>query len=215
MSNLMVEVKNVTKVIKEEKILNNVSMEIERGKIYGVVGHNGSGKSVLFKTITGLMIPTAGEVYVKGKKVDKDNIPSDIGVILDCTGFLPMYSAFDNLKMIASINGIVDDNRVKKVIEMVGLDANSKKHVNKFSIGMKQRLAFAQALMEKPDFMILDEPMNGLDSDGVELFRKIIKDLNEKKGVTILMASHIREDIDSLCNKVYVMNRGVLSVEEK
>jgi len=211
----MIKVKNISKKFGNEEVLKDVSINIEKGKIYGIVGHNGSGKSVLFKTIVGLVLANSGEVYVDGEKIGKDNFPKDIGVILDCTGFLPMYSAFKNLKMIAEIKGIADDNRIKEVIELVGLDPNSKKRVGKFSVGMKQRLAFAQAIMEKPSLLILDEPMNGLDSDGVELMRGLIKKMNEEDGVTVVMASHVREDIDILCDEVYKMNRGILTIEEK
>ena len=135
-----------------------------------------------------------------------------MGVILDCTGFLPSYSAFENLKMIASINKVVSDEEIKELIRKVGLDPDSKKSYRKFSTGMKQRLAFANAMMEKPKILLLDEPMNGLDKRCVDLMRSLILEMNEKMGTTVLMTSHIKEDILTLCNKVYLLEGGELTI---
>lgn len=210
----IISVKNVTKIIKDEKLLDNVSLEIEKGQICGIIGHNGSGKSVLFKHLAGLMIPSEGEITVNNVKVSDGNFPKDVGVILDCTGFLPMYTAYENLKIIASINNTVTDEKIKNVLEEVGLDAASSKKVKTFSKGMKQRLAIAQAIMEDPKILYLDEPMEALDDDMVTKVRKMLKKLNTEKKVTILITSHIKEDIESLCDVVYKIQKGKISKED-
>lgn len=203
-----VKLTNVEKTINEENILNNVNITIEQGEIVGFEGRNGSGKSVLFKLISGIMLPTSGTVEVLGEILKKGNFPRDIGISLDNTGFLPTLSAFENLKVIADIRGIIGTQEIKEYIELVGLNPESKKKVGKFSVGMKQRLAFAQAIMESPQLLLLDEPFSGLDEDGVEFVRKLILQLNKEKGVTVLITSHIKEDIEVLCSKTYHIASG-------
>lgn len=198
-----VKLLNVEKTINEETILKNVNITIEQGEIVGFEGRNGSGKSVLFKMIAGIMIPTKGKIEILGEELKKGKFPRDIGVSLDNTGFMPSLSAFDNLKTIADIRGIIDSDEIKKYIELVGLNPESKKKVGKFSVGMKQRLAFAQAIMESPKLLLLDEPFSGLDEDGVELVRNLIIQLNKKDGVTVLITSHIKEDIQVLCSRTF------------
>lgn len=210
----LIKLENVTKKFKDTKVLENVSIELEEGKIYGFVGINGSGKSVLFKLICGLMIPSEGNIWVDGKSLTNGHFAEGVGILLDGTGFLPRASAMSNLKSIAIINNIIDDNRIRECIEMVGLDPESKKHVGKYSLGMKQRLGIAQAIMERPKILLLDEPMNGLDEDGVIEVRKLLKELNINKGVTILMASHNKEDLSELCEKVYMLKKQNLSLIE-
>lgn len=210
---MIIEVNEVCKKYDDATVLDNVSLEIEKGKIYGLVGRNGSGKTVLMKCICGLIKPTSGEVKVAGKTVGKDvDIPEDIGVIIETPGFIPNYSGFKNLKLLASVRNKISNEEIRKNMEIVGLDPKSRKHVGKYSLGMRQKLGIAQAIMEKPKILILDEPMNGLDNESVAVVRKILKEQAEN-GATIILASHNREDIDVLCDKVYTMDHGVIECE--
>lgn len=206
-----VKLLNVEKTINGETILKNVNITIKQGEIVGFEGRNGSGKSVLFKMIAGIMIPTAGKIEVLDEELKKGKFPRDIGVSLDNTGFMPSLSAFDNLKTIADIRGIIDSNEIRKYIELVGLNPGSKKKVGKFSVGMKQRLAFAQAIMESPKLLLLDEPFSGLDEEGVELVRNLITELNNKNNITVLITSHIKEDIEVLCSRTFRIASGNVS----
>lgn len=206
-----VKLLNVGKTINGETILKNVNITIKQGEIVGFEGRNGSGKSVLFKMIAGIMIPTAGKIEVLDEELKKGKFPKDIGVSLDNTGFMPSLSAFDNLKTIADIRGIIDSNEIRKYIELVGLNPESKKKVGKFSVGMKQRLAFAQAIMESPKLLLLDEPFSGLDEEGVELVRNLITELNKKDNVTVLITSHIKDDIEVLCSRTFRIASGNVS----
>ena len=206
-----VKLLNVGKTINGETILKNVNITIKQGEIVGFEGRNGSGKSVLFKMIAGIMIPTAGKIEVLDEELKKGKFPRDIGVSLDNTGFMPSLSAFDNLKTIADIMGIIDSNEIRKYIELVGLNPESKKKVGKFSVGMKQRLAFAQAIMESPKLLLLDEPFSGLDEEGVELVRNLITELNKKDNVTVLITSHIKDDIEVLCSRTFRIASGKVS----
>lgn len=210
MNNIVIKIENLTKKIKEATILEDINLEIEYGRICGFIGRNGSGKTMLFKIICGLSNPTSGHIYVFGKKIDQGNFPDDFGAIIENPGFIPNYSGFNNLKMLASIRNLISDKDIQKSIEIVGLDPNDKKKVKKYSLGMKQRLGIAQAIMEKPRLLILDEPLNGLDKEGVKLIRKLLLELNET-GVTILISSHNAEDINLLCNKVFELDKGHLS----
>ncbi len=207
----IIKVDNVIKKFGSEIALNNVSIEFERGKIYGIVGRNGSGKTVLFKTIIGFLKPTSGRVFVGGKEIGKDTDFADhIGIIIETPGFLSAYSGYKNLEYLASIKNRIGKNEIKKSMERVGLDPNSKKKVGKYSLGMRQRLGIAQAIMENPDILILDEPMNGLDNQGVKEVREILLNLKEE-GKSIILASHNKEDIEALCDKVYEMDHGKLT----
>lgn len=204
--------KNVSKRFQEVDILKNISVEFEKGKIHGIVGRNGSGKSVMFKAICGFINIDGGEIWIRDKKLRKDiDMPSDVGLIIDGSGFLPYYSGFKNLKFLASLNRKIDVKKINETMLKVGLDPNSKKHVSKYSLGMKQRLSIAQAIMEDQDIIILDEPMNGLDRNGVNDIREILLRL-KREGKTLLLASHNTEDIQILCDKVYEMESGVLTV---
>lgn len=212
---IIIEVNEVFKKYDDATVLDNVSLEIEKGKIYGLVGRNGSGKTVLMKCICGLIKPTSGEVKVAGKTVGKDvDIPENIGVIIETPGFIPNYSGFKNLKLLASVRNKISNEEIRKSMEIVGLDPKSRKHVGKYSLGMRQKLGIAQAIMEKPKILILDEPMNGLDNQGVADMRKLFLKLKEQ-GRTMLVASHNREDIDVLCDEVYEMDHGILTTERK
>lgn len=202
------EIKNVYKIIEEQEILSDINLEFMSPNIYGIVGRNGSGKTVLIKCICGFMKVTSGEITVNGKKVGYDcEFIENTGFIIENPGFLDRYSGFKNLKYLASIKNIANNERIKECMEMVGLEAQCTKAVGKYSLGMRQRLGIAQAIMEYPDIIILDEPMNGLDHSGVEEIRKILIHLKQE-GKLIIIISHNREDINFLCDRVYEMDQG-------
>ena len=205
-----IEIKGLTKQFKEAVVLNNVSVSFEQGKVHGLIGRNGSGKTMLMKCICGIVPYKTGTVLVSGKQIGKDvDIPPNVGVIIETPGFIPNYSGFNNLKFLAKINNRIGSNEIRKAISSVGLDPDDKKHVGKYSLGMRQRLGLAQAVMEDPELLILDEPMNGLDKDGVKDMRQYLLDL-KAQGKTILIASHSAEDIDVLCDTVCEMDKGRL-----
>lgn len=213
MEEAVIKVKHVSKVFKGQKVLEDVNLEVAKGNICGIVGRNGSGKTVLFKCICGFMRPTEGTILVEGKKVGKGNdIPENIGIIIESPGFLPHFSGYKNLRLLASMDGNSDEERIREVIKKVGLDPESKKKVSKYSMGMRQRLGIAQAIMGRPSILILDEPMNGLDNSGVKEMRRLLLDL-KAEGCTLLIASHNQEDIRILCDEVYYMDRGRLCAE--
>lgn len=212
--NTVVDMKNVTKQYGANKVLRDVSLTCEAGKIYGLIGRNGSGKTVLLKCICGLVIPTSGEVRVWGQSVGKDvDFPENIGFIIESPGFLLQESGLSNLKHLASIRGKIGIDEIRESMNTVGLDPDLKLHVGKYSMGMRQRLGIAQAIMEKPKLLVLDEPMNGLDNQGVEHIRSLLLALKES-GVTILLASHFKDDIAYLCDEVYQMDAGIISKVE-
>ena len=205
-----IEVQNVVKRFRDQVVLKNVSISFEKGQIHGIVGRNGSGKTVLFKCICGLMHPEEGEILVNGKRVGRDvDMPEDIGAIIEAPGFLPNYSGYKNLRFLANIRRKIGKEEILNVLKTVGLDPESRKHVGKYSLGMRQRLGIAQAIMEDPEILILDEPMNGLDNAGVQDIRALLLEL-KAQGKTILLASHNHEDIAALCDTVHEMDGGVL-----
>lgn len=198
------------KRIKDTWIFQNISVNFESGKIYGLIGRNGSGKTMLLKSICGLTTLTDGQITVNGKVLGKDvDIPESIGVIIEVPGFLPNLSGFANLKYLAKLRNKIDDEKIRQAILAVGLQPENRKHVSKYSLGMRQRLGLAQAIMEDPDILLLDEPMNGLDNQGVEDAKKLLKTLRAQ-GKTIVIASHHNEDISELCDTVYLMDSGQL-----
>lgn len=208
----IIKIENVTLKIKENLILNNINVEFEKGKIHGLIGRNGSGKTMLMKCICGFVKPTSGEIFVRGKKVGKDfDFPPDVGIIIETPGFIPYYSGLKNLKLLAGLNKKIGVDEVKNAMQKVGLDPELKRHVRKYSLGMRQRLGLAQAIMENPDILILDEPFNGLDKDGVSDMREYLLDF-KAQGKTILIASHSAEDISVLCDTVCEMDKGILEV---
>jgi len=210
-----IELKNINKRFGEQCVLNDVSLSFQPGKIYGIIGRNGSGKSVLFKCICGFVYPDSGEIRVNGEIISKGNaIPKDMGIIIESPGFLPNYSGFYNLYLLSKLLRKINKEQIKEVLTKVGLNAGSKKPVAQYSLGMKQRLGLAQAIMENPSILILDEPMNGLDNDGVKDIRKILLELKEQ-GKTIIISSHNKEDIAVLCDIVYEMDRGCIQKLEK
>lgn len=209
---MIIEVKNVSLRIGKTDILKSLNISFEKGKIHGLIGRNGSGKTMLLKCICGFVKPTDGEITVDGKRIGKDcDFPDSVGIIIETPGFIPYYSGYKNLKLLADLNKKITGNEIKKSMEQVGLDPDLKRHVRKYSLGMRQRLGLAQAIMENPEILILDEPMNGLDKDGVEDIREYLKSYRDQ-GKTILIASHSAEDIEILCDTVCEMNKGILSV---
>lgn len=206
--------KNVNKSIKGMPILQDINLNLEAGKIYGFIGVNGSGKSMLFRAISGLIKIDSGSIEVFGEKIGKElSFPSNLGILIDEGGFWNDLTAFENLKNLAAIKQKVDNETIRKTIERVGLNPDDKRTYRKFSLGMKQRLSIAQAIMESPNLLILDEPTNALDVDGVELIYNIL--LEEKnKGTTILIASHNKEDIDNLSDRVFELYEGKIIGEK-
>ncbi|MEF9894737.1 MAG: ABC transporter ATP-binding protein [Clostridia bacterium] len=196
---------------KANRVLDDVSASFEKGKIHGIIGRNGSGKTVLMKIICGFLPPDTGNVSIGGEIVGVDReFPRDIGILIEAPSFLPSVSGIRNLMMIAAIRNECKKEALQGIMERVGLDPKSRKWVSKYSMGMKQRLGIAQAIMEDPDLLILDEPMNGLDNQGVSDMRSLFLEL-KARGKTILLASHNREDIETLCDQVYEMDAGVLT----
>ena len=205
-------VEHLHKSFGKEEILHGIDRTFEAGKIHGIVGNNGSGKTVLMKCICGFLIPDEGHVRVNGKEVGKDiDFPENMGIIIETPGFLPGVTGLKNLKLLASLRGLADEKKVRQTIERVGLDPDLKKPVSKYSLGMRQRLGIAQAIMEDPSLMILDEPFNGLDKHGVAEIRQLIRELRTE-GKTILLASHNQTDIDELCDTVCEMDAGNMTM---
>lgn len=213
MAEEMICVERLTKKFGNAIVLEDINLSFQKGKIYGIVGRNGSGKTVLFKLIAGYLKPTVGRVVVCGKEIGRDaDFADDIGIIIENPGFLNGYTGFKNLEYLADIRNVIGREEIRESMEKVGLDPDSRKKVGKYSLGMKQRLGIAQAIMEDPGILILDEPMNGLDNQGVEDVRGILMGLREK-GKTIILASHNKEDIEVLCDEVYEMDRGKLTLQ--
>lgn len=198
-------VEHVYKSFGMEQILTDVSMKVLPGKIFGIVGNNGSGKTVLMKCICGFLKPDSGIVRVNGKIVGKAcDFPEDLGVIIETPGFLPNLTGYQNLKILASLKGIIGKKEIREVLLQVGLDPDMRKPVGKYSLGMRQRLGIAQAIMEKPKVLILDEPFNGLDKTGVGHMRDLLQELKGQRKA-ILLASHNAQDIEVLCDEVHDM----------
>jgi len=209
---IAISVQHVYKDFKGEQVLKDVHHDFEEGKIHGIVGNNGSGKTVLMKCICGFLHPTSGKIFVGYKQVGKDmDFPEDLGLIIEIPGFLPTVSGMKNLQILASLQHKIDDDAIRRTIRRVGLDPAMKKPVGKYSLGMRQRLGIAQAIMENPSLLILDEPLNGLDKSGVWDMRELIKELRAQ-GKTIILASHNQLDIDELCDTVCEMDAGLLTV---
>lgn len=206
--NHTIEVKNVYKSFKNIEVLHDVSLQADKGSICGIIGRNGSGKTVLFKCICGFLQIDRGEIQIEGKAVGRDKSTlSNLGIIIESPGFLRHYSGYKNLGFLMGLNGKPDREKINDVLDLVGLAEQKNKKVGKYSMGMRQRLGIAQAIMEDQNILILDEPMNGLDNQGVEDMRQLLLKLKEK-GNTILLASHNQEDIRQLCDSVYEMDLG-------
>lgn len=208
----MLEIKGLTKKFKQRTVLREINLSLKFGNIYGFIGANGSGKSVFFKTICGFLKPDKGTVTVNGKTIGKqiDFLPS-LGVVIEKPGFIENYNQFDNLKYLAQINNIIDDKKIIEVIHRVGLDINNKEKVKTFSLGMRQRLAIAQAIMEDQKIIILDEPFNGLDKNGCNQIKNLLMELKLPDRL-ILLTSHIEGDIDSLSDYIFEFSDGKISL---
>lgn len=205
-----IEITNYSKIIQKQVVLDNINLNLEQGKIYGFIGSNGSGKTMLFRAICGLIKSTEGSIKIQGETLHKDiSFPRNVGVIIESPGFWDHLTGFENLKLLSSIKNIVGDNEINLALERVGLKSDDTREFKKYSLGMKQRLAVAQAIMESPNLLILDEPTNALDEDGIELIRNLILAEN-KKGATVLIASHNKEDIYTLVDHSFKMTNGKL-----
>ena len=213
----MVELKaeNISKKIKKNIILNNISLYLTGGNVYGFVGRKGSGNTMLFRALSGLIKIDEGKIYYNGENIfSKYSVLPDIGMIIENTGMYLEYSGFKNLDILAGINKKIGKKEIIESLERVGLDPSDKRAVRKYSLGMKQRLAIAQAIMEKPKVIMLDEPTNGLDQEWVNLIRKVIAE-EKHRGAIILLASHNSEDIRVLSDKIYRMDMGKISLERE
>lgn len=208
-----IQLTNISKTFGKQTVLQPLTMGFEEGMIHGIIGRNGSGKTVLMKMILGILQPTTGTVIVGDKRIGKDvDFPESAGAIIETIEFIPYMSAYQNLADIAAMRGNLSKTQIKEVLEMVGLGNVGEKHVSKFSMGMRQRLAIAQAVMESPKLLILDEPMNGMDEKGVEEMRRLIL-ARKAAGTTIILSSHNIEDIRILCDQVYRIDAGVVMRE--
>ena len=205
-----IQLTNISKTFGKQTVLQPLTMGFEEGMIHGIIGRNGSGKTVLMKMILGILQPTTGTVIVGDKRIGKDvDFPESAGAIIETIEFISYMSAYQNLADIAAMRGNLSKTQIKEVLEMVGLGNVGRKHVSKFSMGMRQRLAIAQAVMESPKLLILDEPMNGMDEKGVEEMRRLIL-ARKAAGTTIILSSHNIEDIRILCDQVYRIDAGVV-----
>lgn len=208
-----IQLTNISKTFGKQTVLQPLTMGFEEGMIHGIIGRNGSGKTVLMKMILGILHPTTGTVIVGDKRIGKDvDFPESAGAIIETIEFIPYMSAYQNLADIAAMRGNLSKTQIKEVLEMVGLGNVGRKHVSKFSMGMRQLLAIAQAVMESPKILILDEPMNGMDEKGVEEMRRLIL-ARKAAGTTIILSSHNIEDIRILCDQVYRIDAGVVMRE--
>lgn len=206
-----IEIKNVTKIIKHNTVIDNVSLTVNSGKITGLKGVNGSGKTMLMRLVSGLILPTSGEIIIDGETLGKDiTFPRSIGTLIENPAFLDNYSGFQNLKLLASIQGKISDEEIREAIIAVELNPDDKKKFRKYSLGMKQRLGIAAAVMEHPDIIILDEPTNALDSDGVQMVKRILQKEKER-GALILISCHDLDVLKELSDVIYLMNVGRLS----
>ena len=211
MKDISISVQHVYKDFNGEEVLRDVHHDFESGKIHGIVGNNGSGKTVLFKCICGFLFPSKGKILVDYEQVGQDmDFPEDMGIIIETPGFLPTLTGMKNLQLLASLKRKIGDREIRETIKKAGLDPDLKKHVAKYSLGMRQRLGIAQAIMEDPSLLVLDEPFNGLDKQGVKDMRGLIKGLRYK-WKTILLASHNAADIEELCDTVCEMDAGILT----
>lgn len=202
-----IRVENVTKRFGEVIALDRINISFEKGKIYGIIGRNGSGKTVLLKTMIGYLNPTDGRVVVGEKEIGKDiDFADNMGIIIENPGFLSRYTGYKNLE---AIRKLIGREQIRASMEQVGLDPDSRKKVGKYSLGMRQRIGIAQTIMENPDMLVLDESMNGIDNQGINDVRNILLGL-KKEGKIVILASHNKEDIEVLCDTVYEMEHGRL-----
>lgn len=207
---MKIEVQNISKIINKNVILDDISVDFISGKIYGIKGRNGSGKTVFLKSLCGLTRLTAGQILMDGKRLGKDmDFPESVGFLIEYPGFPGGLNAFDNLKVLASIKQRISDDEIQSAIFRVGLEQDAKKKYRQYSLGMKQKLGIAAAIMEKPELLLLDEPMNGLDDDAVMKFKKILQEEKER-GALIIIVSHDLEELEMLSDELYQMKEGRL-----
>jgi len=203
-----INIKNYNKTIKKRPILIDINLDIEKGNIYGFLGRNGCGKTMLFRAICGLIKPSSGEVLIENKILNKDiSFPQSLGVLIESPGFWSSYTGFENLKTLSLIKNTISNYEIEQTMSRVGLSPKDSRTYKKYSLGMKQRLGIAQAIMESPELIILDEPTNSLDEQSVELVRNILLE-EKKRGATILIASHNKEDIEVLADYQFIMDNG-------
>lgn len=202
--------KNLTKVINGNCVVNNVNLTLHSGNIYGLCGYNGCGKTMLMRLIAGLIRPTEGSITIDGKKLGKDmDFPPELGILIENPAFLGGYSGYDNLKLLASIKGEIGADNINNILKQVGLSDSAEKKYRKYSLGMKQRLGIAAAIMEKPKLLILDEPTNALDAEGVKNIKQIV--VNERKcGALVIMTCHDGAILDDLCDKIFNIENGAI-----
>lgn len=201
---------NISKKIGNKDILKNINLHLESGNVYGFVGRNGSGKTMLFRALSGLINISSGRILLDDKELHKDmRVLDNVGIVIENAGLYPELTGFANLKLLAKLKNKIDDEQIKTAIRRVGLQPEDKRTFKKYSLGMKQRIVIAQAIMEQPDILMLDEPTNALDEEGVELIRQIINEEKER-GAMVLIASHNKEDIELLTDKVFLINDGIL-----
>lgn len=212
---MVIKIEKVTKQIRGARVVDNVSMELFSGRVYGLKGINGSGKTMLMRLIAGLIYPTEGRITIDGKVLGKEiHFPESIGLLIENPAFLDTYSGYDNLKLLASIRERVGEKRIREILERVGLDPDSRKKYRKYSLGMKQRLGIAGAVLEEPDLLILDEPTNALDSDGVEMLKGLVRDERER-GALVIVSCHDGKILEEMADEIYFLENGrIMSVEE-
>lgn len=207
-----IKITNLTKEVNGSVVLNDVNMELESGAVYGLLGKNGSGKTMLMRAICGLIRPTGGVIEIDGQIIGKDlSFPRSVGMILETPAFLPDKTGFENLRLLASIRGEIGPREIKAALERVGLDPEDLRKVQKYSLGMRQRLGIACAIMEQPELLLLDEPFNGLDESGCQLVQKIILE-QRSKGCLILLACHDRSELETLSDHIYRVVEGRFSL---
>ena len=207
---MKIELKNVTKEFDKVEIIKNISLEFETGKIYGLYGRNGSEKSVLMKLICGFLIPTKGKVLINGKDFNaKNEYPDNLRAVIEKPSFFPELTGFENLKLLAKIQNKINDEEIIKALDLVNLIDEKDKKYSKYSLGMKQKLAIAQAIMEDPSILILDEPFNGIEEKSVEKITKFLKE-EAKNGKTIIFSTHIKEDLENLADIIYKIDNGTI-----
>ncbi|MFH0346687.1 ABC transporter ATP-binding protein [Bacillus vallismortis] len=206
----MIEIKNLSKKIKKTYVLSDINYKFENGKIYGLYGRNGSGKTMLLRSIAGLIIPTSGQILVDGRELHKDiSFPPNLGIIIENMELLPQFNAYKNLKILSKIKKIATDQDIEDSIKRVGLSNVNDLNLKKYSLGMKQRLNIAQAIFEKPELLLLDEPTNAIDEKGVELINQTLLE-EKKRGCTIIIASHLKDDINSICDEIIHIDKGMI-----
>lgn len=208
MENEYIKIANLTKVIKGITVLSSINLSFNKGKIYGFCGKNGSGKTMLFRSICGLIKPSEGNIIIEGEEMGKElSFPKSVGVLIEYPGFLPNLTGYKNLKYLADINKILKKEDIEAVLERVGLNSNDKRTFKKYSLGMKQRLGIAQAIMEDPEIIILDEPTNALDIDGVKMVNELLLEL-KKRDKLILIASHDKEVLENISDEIFTIDGG-------